>query len=102
VLSNRRKALCILLWVLELVNGGLTLAIAYTAYASKTIFVFIARWSWLVSSAVILAVVVRAFTLPSGLCADSWAHVDRRGEHWLPMLVHVQDKRWAGGVHSLR
>jgi hypothetical protein len=65
VLSDRRKALCILLWALELVNGGLTLAVGYTSYVSKNIFAFEARWSWLVSTALVLAVIVSAYIMSS-------------------------------------
>jgi hypothetical protein len=49
---------CIPLWFLELVNGGLTFACAYASYQSKNAVVFEARWGPLVLTSLTLAVVV--------------------------------------------
>jgi hypothetical protein len=70
VLSNRRWSLCVPLWFLELVNGGLTFACAYTSYQSSTVMAFQARWGPLVFTSLILAAVVRSSILYFGVLSD--------------------------------
>jgi hypothetical protein len=94
---------CIPLWILELINGSLTITIAVLAQQSGNVRIFQARYGPLVSTALILSVIVRRAVFHLFQYAISpQARLGRHFEYRNSVLVHAQKQPRPRGVRSRR